>query len=60
MLTTPSMHRYLARCALAGALVLLAAPFAIAAERIYPPVAAANADIAAALKQARVDSLSRK
>lgn len=53
-LAAPLMNRYLARCALAASLVLAANPLAFAAERIYPPVAAADADIAAALKQAAV------
>ena len=46
------MNRHLAHCVLVVALALLAAPFALAAERIYPPVSAASADIAGALRQA--------
>ena len=45
------MNRSLARCMLAAA-ILLFTPFAQAAERLYPAVTAADADIAAALKQA--------
>jgi thioredoxin 1 len=45
------MNRSLQHGLLAGALVLVTA-LASAAERIYPPVSAANADIAAAVKDA--------
>jgi thiol:disulfide interchange protein len=45
------MNRLLSRCVLAATLVLAGLP-AFAAERLYPPVSAANADLAAALQQA--------
>jgi len=45
------MTRSLARCILAAA-ILLVSPLAPAAERLYPAVAAANADITAALEKA--------
>jgi thioredoxin 1 len=45
------MARSIAVCMVAAALLLFV-PLASAAERIYPAVSAANADIAAALKEA--------
>jgi thioredoxin 1 len=45
------MNRFLTQCVLAAAL-LLAGHLAFAAERLYPAVSAANADVAAALKEA--------
>jgi thioredoxin 1 len=45
------MNRIVQRGVIAGALVLVTA-LASAAERIYPPVSAAHADIAAAVKEA--------
>jgi len=45
------MNRFLPHCLLAAAL-LLVEPLTFAAERLYPAVSAANADVAAALKEA--------
>lgn len=45
------MNRFLPHCVLAAAL-LLAGPLAFAAERLYPAVSEAKADVAAALKEA--------
>jgi thioredoxin 1 len=45
------MNRFLPHCVLVVAL-LLVGPLAFAAERLYPAVSAASADVAAALKEA--------
>ena len=51
MLAGPVMNRFLAHCVLAAALFLVG-PLASGVERLYPPVSAASADVAAALTEA--------
>ena len=51
MLPSPVMNRFLTHGVLPAAL-LLVGHLAFAAERLYPAVSAANADVAAALKEA--------